>query len=154
MQVEVAFFNSGGIRADLPKGEVTVAHMLDAFPFQDRIWVMNMSGKQIKEVLEQGFTLERGIIQVSGLNATYRPDNPSGNRLVDAMISGKTIEDDAFYSVATIGVIAEGGDLYNTFTEAKVVEDKGPYFSEILESYLREQQLIQLPKRGRLISVN
>ena len=154
MKVDVAFFNSGGIRADLPKGEVTVADMLDAFPFQDRIWVMNMSGKQIKQVLEQGFTLERGIIQVSGLNANYRPDSPPGNRLVDVKISNEPIEDQAVYSVATIGVIAEGGDLYSTFTEAKVVEDMGPYFSKILESYLREQRVIKVPKRGRLIMVN
>ena len=154
MQVDVAFFNSGGIRADLPKGEVTVAHMLDAFPFQDRIWVMEMSGEQIKEVLEQGFTLERGIIQVSGLNASYRPNGAPKSRLIDVKISGKPIEDQAFYSVATIGVIAEGGDLYNTFTKAKVVEDMGPFFSKILESYLREKRVIEVPKRGRLIAVN
>ena len=154
MQVDVAFFNSGGIRADLPKGDVTVAHMLDAFPFQDRIWVMNMTGKQIKEVLEQGFTLERGIIQVSGLQAKYNPTAPSGNRLLELKIAGQPVDDQSVYAIATIGVIAEGGDLYRTFTEAEVVEDQGPYFSETLESYLREKSIIEVPESGRLIAQN
>ena len=154
MQVDVAFFNSGGIRADIPQGEVTVAHMLDAFPFQDKIWVLEMSGTQIIEILEQGFTLERGIIQVSGLKATYNPDAAPGNRLIDLQIGGKEVSENQKYSVATIGVIAEGGDLYTTFTEARVVDSEGPLYAEVLESYLRKKQVIEVPSRGRLVNIS
>jgi 2',3'-cyclic-nucleotide 2'-phosphodiesterase (5'-nucleotidase family) len=151
MQVDVAFFNSGGIRADIPEGEVTVANMLDAFPFRDKIWTLQMTGAQIKAVLEQGFSLERGIIQVSGLKASYYPKNPIGDRLKQLTIGGTPVENENAYKVATIGVIAEGGDLYKTFTEAKVLDSQGPYFADVLESYLRNSGEISIPESGRLV---
>ena len=150
MEADVAFFNSGGIRADIPQGDVTVAHMLDAFPFQDKIWKLEMTGRQIKEVLEQGFTLERGIIQVAGLEATYNPKLPIGNRLIDVDIAGEKVIDQKTYTVTTIGVIAEGGDLYSTFTKSKVLDSDGPYYSDVLESYLKETGKIKPHQRGRL----
>jgi 2',3'-cyclic-nucleotide 2'-phosphodiesterase (5'-nucleotidase family) len=150
-QSDVSFFNSGGIRADLPEGEINKADMLDAFPFQDKIWILNMTGAQIKEVLEQAFTLERGIIQVSGLKAEYNPRNPPGQRLTNLSINGQPVKDQQIYTASTIGVIAEGGDLYTTFTESEIVENDGPYFAEVLEAYLRGHEIINIPDRGRLI---
>ena len=148
---QISFFNSGGLRADLPQGPVTVANMLDAFPFQDRIWTLNMTGTQVRSVLEQGLTLERGIIQTSGLYATYEPGNQPGERLNEVKIGDEILVDKQTYLVSTVGVIAEGGDLYSAFTEAQVVNDKGEYFGEVLESYLRNNSPIKVPVRGRLI---
>ncbi len=148
---DIGFFNSGGLRADLPAGEITIADMLDAFPFEDRIWRLEMTGAQIKEVLEQAFTLDRGIIQTSGLIATYDPSKQNGHRLLTLTIDSQEVDDEDRFSVSTIGVIAEGGDLYTTFTEAKVIENQGPYFGEVLEGYLREKVEISKPLGGRLI---
>jgi len=148
---DIGFFNSGGIRADLPEGAINVAHMLDAFPFQDKIWILKMTGTQIREILEQGFTLERGIIQTSGLQATYDPSAPPGQRLRDLKIAGQQVNDNDVYTVSTIGVIAEGGDLYRTFTEAEVVENDAGYFAQALEDYLRAQEIVKIPLRGRLV---
>jgi len=152
-QTDISFINSGGLRADLPKGEVTVANMLDAFPFQDRVWTLELAGKQVKQILEQAFTLERGIIQTSGLVAHYDLEKPAGMRLLKLQVNGQDVTDQKTYSVSTIGVIAEGGDLYTTFTEGKVLNSKGPYFADVLEEYLREKETIDVPKRGRLIKL-
>ena len=148
---DIAFFNSGGLRADLPEGDVTVANMLDAFPFQDKIWKFEMTGEQIKEVLEQGFSLERGIIQTSGLVAKYDPELPIGKRIMILTINGRPVKDDQLFSAATIGVIAEGGDNYSTFPKSKVIDNDLGYFAEVLEATLRSEQIINVPKRGRLV---
>ena len=148
---QVSFFNPGGIRADLPEGDVTLADMLDAFPFQDKIWTLELTGRQIKEVLEQAFTLERGMIQASGVVARYDLSKPRGERLVEATIGGQRVDDGGTYSVSTIGVIAEGGDLYTTFPESTVIESDGQFFAEVLESYLGSQDVVSIPERGRLI---
>ena len=149
---DLSFFNSGGIRADLPAGEITVAHMLDAFPFEDKIWKLEMTGAQIKAILEQGLTLERGIIQVSGLQAIYDMDKPKGARVLELSIGGSPVTHDGKYTVSTIGVIAEGGDLYTTFTEAVVLDNQGPRYGKVLESHLRKLGTIKIPPRGRLVS--
>ncbi len=151
---ELSFFNSGGIRADLPKGEVTVANMLDAYPFEDKIWKLKMTGKQIKAILEQALTLERGIIQSSGLRGTYDLTQPKGQRLMELSVQGVPVSDNQVFTVSTTGVIAEGGDLYTTFTESEVLDSEGPYFGKVLEAYFREKGNITIPDRGRLMQEN
>jgi 2',3'-cyclic-nucleotide 2'-phosphodiesterase (5'-nucleotidase family) len=151
MGTDLAFFNSGGIRADLPAGAVTVGNMLDAFPFQDRIWKLEMTGKQVKAVLEQGFSFDRGILQCSGLVAHYDRSLLRGQRLTALEINGKPVRDTDIFTAALPGVIAEGADLYTTFPEAKVLAGPGPYFARMLEDYLRAQQVVEVPPRGRMI---
>ncbi|MGI9544731.1 MAG: bifunctional metallophosphatase/5'-nucleotidase [Cyclobacteriaceae bacterium] len=148
---DLAFFNSGGLRADLPEGDITIADMLDAFPFQDKIWKLEMTGGQIKELLEQSFTLERGILQSSGLVARYDLSLPFGQRLVSLHVNDEPVKDDQLFSVSTIGVIAEGGDNYKTFTQAKVLEDSGPFYGQVLEAALKDKKLVDIPTKGRLI---
>ena len=70
---DVAFMNAGGLRADLPEGAITLGNVQDAFPFYNTVVTLEMTGAQIREILEQGFTLLRGMVQVSGLVAHYDP---------------------------------------------------------------------------------
>lgn len=77
-KADIGFENAGGIRADIPAGMVTNGNVLDAVPF-NTLSVLQMNGKQIKEVLEQGFSLERGMMQVSGLTALYDMSQPDGS---------------------------------------------------------------------------
>lgn len=151
MGTDLAFFNSGGIRADLPEGDITVADMLDAFPFQDRIWKLELTGKQVKKVLEQGFSFDRGILQCSGLRSTYDVNQAIGQRLQSLSINGQEVQDTDRFSASLPGVIAEGADLYTTFPEAKVLAGPGPYFADLLEEYLRETELVKVPERGRMV---
>jgi 5'-nucleotidase/UDP-sugar diphosphatase len=118
---DVAFENAGGLRADLPEGEVTNGDVLDALPFLNSLVVCDMTGAQIREVLEQGFSLERGMIQVSGLRATYDLSRPIGRRLTELQIGNLPVNDQKTYRVATNSFLAQGGDLYQTFLDRKSV---------------------------------
>ncbi len=112
---EVAFQNAGGLRADLPEGSITMGNVLDAFPFHNTLVSGYMSGKQIKRILEQGFSLERGMIQVSGIKAVYNLENSIGSRLISVKVNGEPLKEDQQYRVATQSFLGEGGDLYDTF---------------------------------------
>ncbi len=80
---DIAIVHSGGLRADLPAGPVTRENLLDAFPFTDLVYVLEMTGDQLRDVLEQSFSLERGVLQVSGLTVWYDLSKPVGERVVD-----------------------------------------------------------------------
>ena len=105
---DVAFINAGGLRADLPEGEVTYGNVIDAFPFPNRVVLMDLSGKDILGVLEQSMTLERGMIQASGLIAHYDLDRPKGQRVTDLEIGGKPVDPEQIYKVAVADLLAEG----------------------------------------------
>jgi 5'-nucleotidase/UDP-sugar diphosphatase len=149
---EIAFENAGGLRADLPEGTVTNGNILDALPFLNSLVVCEMTGAQIREVIEQGLSLERGLIQASGLRATYDITKQNGQRLVELKIGGAPVNDTRVYRVATNSFIAQGGDLYQTFLQTKQT-DTGTALSDMVIEYFRKHGLIARPIPGRLVPV-
>lgn len=147
---DVAFENAGGLRADLPAGPVTNGNVLDALPFLNTLVTCDMSGDQIRAVLEQGLSLERGLVQVSGITASYDLGRPAGRRLVAASIGGRPLEGARRYRVATNSFLAQGGDLYGTFLEAKQ-EDTGKALSDVVIDFFRGRGEVEAPAAGRLL---
>ncbi len=152
-ETDIAFVHSGGIRADLPAGEITREDLLDAFPFIDFVTTLRMTGEQILDVLEQGFTLERGVLQVSGMTATFDLARPIGERVVAVTIGGEPLDENASYTVTTLDFLASGADLYSGFLGAEVIVAQGPEFAELLEAHFETGEPVAAPEGGRLIPV-
>jgi 2',3'-cyclic-nucleotide 2'-phosphodiesterase (5'-nucleotidase family) len=150
---EIAITNAGGLRADLPEGAVTKGDVLDALPFVNSLVTLELRGAQIRELLEQGLTLERGMVQVSGLRARYDPVRPAGARLLEVSVGGAPLEPARVYRVATNSFLAQGGDLYTTFLQGRVIDDSGTLLSELVMDFLRQQGTIDPPALGRLVPV-
>ena len=51
-KADIAFANGGSIRADLPKGEITLGDIIRILPFGDRMCTIKATGKQILDHLE------------------------------------------------------------------------------------------------------
>ena len=151
---DIGIIHSGGLRADLPSGDVTREDLLDAFPFTDLVYILEMTGDQLREVLEQSFSLDRGVLQVSGLTARYDLTRPVGERVVAVEVGGRPVDWASSYSVTTLDFLASGADLYGGFTRAKVVVDDGPELAELLEERFGVDEAISPPPRGRLIPVS
>lgn len=151
MNADIGIQNAGGLRADLPAGEITRGHVLDALPFVNLVESYEMSGAQVREVLEQGFTLERGMIQVSGVVVRYDLSRPAGQRLVSARVAGKPLEATRTYIVATNSFVGQGGDLYRTFQQAKRVAATGEDIATVVMNHLRNSGELPWPKPGRLL---
>jgi 2',3'-cyclic-nucleotide 2'-phosphodiesterase (5'-nucleotidase family) len=147
---EIAFTNAGGLRADLPEGSITKGNVLDAFPFHNTVVSTSLNGAQITAILEQGLSMERGMIQVSGIRAIYDLKKPINNRVLNVEINGKPLDKKKMYKVGTHSFLAQGGDLYNTFLEGEY-EDRKINLSEEIINYLKANKEIEEPKRGRLI---
>jgi 5'-nucleotidase len=115
--VDFAFVNSGGIRADIPAGDITRGEVIETFPFQNVLATTTLTGAQVKEVLEQGASGQRGMVQVSGLRFTYDPSQPVGSRVTSITVSatGQPIDPGANYRVVTNDFMINGGDSYTTF---------------------------------------
>lgn len=150
---DIGFENAGGIRADIPEGVVTNGNVLDALPFLNELATCYMTGKQIREVLEQSFSLERGMMQVSGLQAKYDLSKPVGQRAIEINIGGAPIDYDRKYKVATNSFIADGGDLYNTFAQIEK-QKKGKDLSTCVMEYFKKNKIVSPPAMKRLIPVN
>ena len=148
---DIAFIHSGGLRADLPAGEVTREDLLDAFPFVDLVVTLSMTGAQVHDVLEQSFSLERGVLQVSGMVVSYDVEKPVGERVVSVKIGGQDLDTGSTYTVTTLDFLASGADLYRGFIGAEVLGSSGPEFADLLLARFASSEPVSVPLDERLI---
>ena len=152
MQADVGLMPSGALRRDLAQGTVRQVDLLDAFPFTDRVASLELSGAVLLEVIEQGLSLERGVLQVSGLEVHYNPQALPGRRINSIKVNGQALVSKALYRVATVEILAQGGDKYVQFKRAEKLEFARDSFSKILLTYFASRNTVFTPVRGRLIA--
>lgn len=120
MATDFGFMNAGGIRADIPAGNVTWGDLFTVQPFGNNLVTMDLSGEQVVRLLNQqwlGQPYPR-ILKVSGLSYTWDNALPEGDRILDVIKSdGTPLDLTAIYSVTVNSFIAAGGDQYTVLTE-------------------------------------
>ena len=102
-KVDVGIVNFGGIRIDMPQGDIILDDMLSMFPFKNQLVYVEHTGKQIRTILEE---MAAGRFQVLGGVRVVA----EGGKLVSAEIGGEPIDDDKIYGLATISFLLNGGD--------------------------------------------
>lgn len=135
-KAQIGFTNAGGLREDIPPGDITVRSIYELFPFDNVIVTMELTGAQVKEILEGPV----GKMQVSGVTFKYDVTKPAGSRVIDMKLSsGKKIELNKWYKVATNSFLAMGGDGYETFKRGKNIKYTDILIRDALIEYIKEQ---------------
>jgi len=145
---DIALIHPGTIRKDIPQGDVEIVDILDTNPFVDPIVVMEVRGDQLFEIMEQSFTLLRGLLQVSGLEVVYDTSRPERERLVSLKHNGAAIEPDDTFEIAVPEIIARGGDHFDEFLATTLLRES-ENLGELMIAYFREHETIPLPASGR-----
>lgn len=122
-KTDFAFSNNGGLRCDIPKGDIKTGDIWTLMPFDNTIYTMTMSGAQIKTVLENAVQ-DGGVgIQEAGMSFTYDPAKPTMDRVTSMKKSdGSTIEPTKTYTVAVNNFMATGGDKFVGFNDPAIVD--------------------------------
>ena len=147
--VSIAIANSGGIRASLEPGEVTMGEVLTILPFQNTLSTFEISGEGVVAALENGVSqveeVKGRFPQVAGLKFTWDPSvAPNEGRVQEVMVAegdGYVAIDPAkTYVVVTNNYVRNGGDGYKMFAgDDKNAYDFGPDLADVLAEYLAEQ---------------
>jgi 5'-nucleotidase / UDP-sugar diphosphatase len=136
---DIALYNSGGLRADLPAGTVTPVHVTSVLPFNNRVLVLRLAGAAVRAALEQGLSGEHGMVQQSGMVVRFDPGAPAGRRLVSATVGGAPLDDGATYTVATIDFMVQGGDGYVSLGTGEIVSTARETIGVQAAEWLRER---------------
>jgi 5'-nucleotidase len=108
-EAQVAMTNGGGLRADIPAGDLTYGRLYEAIPFDNRFAVIEVKGKHIRRLLAHNIQRGSGIYSWGGVTAKARCKN--GLLAVDIKVGGKPLADDATYKLVTSDFLASGGDV-------------------------------------------
>ena len=101
--VHMGVTNFGGIRADMPQGEVILDDLLSMFPFKNHLVYLEHKGSTIRGWLEE---MAAKYVQVLGGVRVVIKDR----KLVSVEINGEPLDDDKVYGVTTVSFLLEGGD--------------------------------------------
>ena len=152
MGTDFAFMNPGGIRADLDQGEITWGEAYNVQPFGNSIVTMDMTGKQIKDALEQQWSGSYPkMLQISGLSYIWEKDAPIGQRIVEITDeNGNPLNPEQSYRVAVNNFLATGGDGFTEFKEGINVVT-GPTDLETMVEYIKNfEGSISAPEQNRI----
>jgi len=158
---DIGFVNGGGIRADIPAGAITYGDIIDVFPFNNSMCVIEATGREIIDALEMAARYcpeeSGGFLHVSGL--TYSIDTTvsssvvtdenkafvrvDGSRRVgDVLVlsaSGvyEPIDLTKTYTLASHDfMLKSGGDGLSMFMDKKILKDSVMLDNQMLIDYI------------------
>ena len=144
---EIGLMNSGGIRAPLPKGDVSRGAVFSMLPFDNTLVVAQVTGRQVQAILD--FAASRsgrsGSLQVSGVAFTV-----DGGKATEVSVGGKPLDPDAKYTLTTIDYLAQGNDGAEVFLTVKGWRETGVLVRDAFLNYLKKTPVLTTPAGGRI----
>jgi len=105
---QVSLTNGGGLRADVPAGDLTYGRLFEAMPFDNRFAVVDIKGKHIRKLVSTNLQRGGGILSWGGVTAKARCKGGKLDIVID--VAGKPLVDDKDYKLVTSDFLASGGD--------------------------------------------
>jgi 2',3'-cyclic-nucleotide 2'-phosphodiesterase (5'-nucleotidase family) len=125
VDADVSIYNSGGIRENIYKGDVTLGDVYAVYPFDNVLTILDIKGRDLRELVNSAAS---GSLPFGGKVKLV----VSGGALKSATVDGKQIDDNKTYTVATIDYLANLGryGLQNATNKRMSVDFIRDYFGE------------------------
>ncbi|KAL6708949.1 hypothetical protein ACN47E_002076 [Coniothyrium glycines] len=152
---------AGTIRGDqiYPPGLLKLKDIVNCFPFEDPVIVLKVTGKAIREALENGVSnypaLEGRFPQVSNITFEVDYSKKPMQRIESVAIGQEPLDNTREYVLATRGYMGRGKDGYTSLliqdeggaAQELVSEENGVLISTILRQYFMSLKVLGKWKR-------
>ena len=101
-KVDIGVLNHGGIRIDMPQGDVLMDDLMSMFPFKNYLSLVTMKGSEVRALFDR---MARRVQVVGGVKVTVKD-----GQVLELLVGGEPVDDDRVYNVATIDFLLTGGD--------------------------------------------
>ncbi|MDD3355015.1 5'-nucleotidase C-terminal domain-containing protein [Zoogloea sp.] len=144
---DISLQNAGGVRTDIPAGNITVGQVYTLLPFKNTLTRVVMNGAQVKASIEDGVdsvlngTGTGAYPYTGGLRFQVDMNQARGSRVSslevrDASGTWRALDLAASYKVITNNFTADGGDRYDTL-KAIPAAQKEETFLDYADSFLQ-----------------
>ena len=131
-QADVALYNGGGLRADLPAGPLTYGSFYEALPFDNRFAIVRMTGAELAGMITADVAHDGSALSISGAHAEVRCEHGTlTTRLTRD--DHRAIRPDEVLTLVVSDFLATGGDRFfraSSEREGGVTIDDGPPMRE------------------------
>ncbi len=148
---QVGLVNSGGLRASIKEGPVTVEDVFKAMPYSNELVMVEVTGEELKNILTRSVKGAReeedgGFLQVSGLKFAVRGHVPENIGVGKDL---RPLDPESVYTVAITDFLATGGDGYDIFKEKEKI-DTGLPLRELIVDTIRARGVVSARKEDRI----
>jgi len=141
----IALANSGGIRASLDAGDVTLGEIMTILPFQNTLSTFKVTGEQLLTAIENGVSQIEDVAgrfpQVSGMRYSFDLSKAPNERVTSIEIdedgSWQPLDLNKTYGMVSNNFIRGGGDGYKVFRSASDIYDFGPDLADVVANYIK-----------------
>lgn len=131
LKPDISYFNYGGIRTYLPKGEITVGKIYELMPFENEMVYLKLNGSQVKKFLNT--IAEKGGDSLGGVRFTI-----SDEKATNIVINGNAVETDKNFWLVTNDYVAAGGDNLDVLTERSELVKSGNKIRDVIIRHLTD----------------
>ncbi len=154
-KADIGIVNPGGLRDELyfkgdpasnpanTDGVVTYAEANGVLPFVNNIWLVQLTGKQLKTVLEQQWQpagAARAFLALGlsdNVRVTQDATKPYGSRITSVLVNGLPLDLKKIYTVSTFSFLGTGGDNFTAFKDG-TSKDTGLVDRDLWIGYLQK----------------
>ena len=136
--IDVCLLNHGGIRAVIPKGDVTTRTAFEVMPFENSLIIVGLTGKEIKTLAEY-IIKEKKPHPLYGMKIYIDKNTLAINKIE---INDKPLDENQLYYVGTSDYLANGGDNMTFFKESKIKFDMEYKLRNMMIDYFKKVDTI------------
>ena len=126
-KIDIGLTNRGGVRTEMPKGEIFYDDIMSMFPFKNNLCYVAMKGCDVKALLDQMAATK--FLIIGGMKVVAR-----NGKIVSATIDGEPLDDERVYGIATINFLLDGGDGFSIGKNAvEVIHCKGWIYDTMIK---------------------
>jgi 5'-nucleotidase/UDP-sugar diphosphatase len=136
---DFSFQNLGGLRADLPAGDLTAQDIFSVLPFGNELVMVEMDGRMVRRIVERKLAGRSGGICIAGARASFDKTRLDYDRLVEFEVAGESWDPDRIYKVVCTSFLMEGnsGLDFLTAIPAEKITPTQITTAEAVEHYLK-----------------
>jgi 2',3'-cyclic-nucleotide 2'-phosphodiesterase (5'-nucleotidase family) len=131
--IDCSHLNYGGIRNNLPEGNITTGSIFEVMPFDNQLVVLTLTGSMLQQLLDH-FASGNKLV-VGGMRASIH----DGKAQSVTFTNGRTLQPSETYTIVTSDYIADGGDSANFLKNAVKRETLNYLMRDALIDYFRQQ---------------
>ena len=148
---QIGITNGGGLRVPVAAGNITMGNMYEVMPFDNTLVKMELKGKDLKRVIENGIgNKDIGWVQVGGVKVYYNEKAEFGKRITSMVLeNGTPVEMSKTYTVVTNDFMFTGGDKFDFTGAIKPVDTMIP-IRDALVSELKNVKSISVKNKNNL----
>lgn len=106
---DFCLINIGGLRVDLPQGDITISKVFELMPFENELDIVKLSPQKMQEMLD--YLKSKGGQPIAGMELKITSDG------YNCSINEEPLDESRSYYVVTSDYLADGGDKMDFFKE-------------------------------------